>query len=353
MSTLLQVHWTVIRLSSLGDILLAFRFVLEAKEPIQKHALSLRWVTSREYVGLISALSKRFEIPIQILGFDRSSLGIWGWVRFFWDSVLTQPSTKIFDLHGTLRSRVAKLLWRWARLRGWIDSDWISLPKQRGRYWGKRLAKSLWPESLAPTPWRIRYAERSRQALVREGLPVGHSFVSGQRKQKLRAVHARFRVGVVPASKWTSKEWGNQNWEQYLKQAWAREVDWVLLGVHSERASDSWRAIAAGLGLSVQDQRATDGSEQSWGTTFSILDSLDQVLGVDTGLMHLAELLGIPTTVLFGPTTPDLGFGPERGRSIGVELGCRPCGRDGRRCWRVWEPYACWNRLKAEQIVLK
>jgi len=52
------------------------------------------------------------------------------------------------------------------------------------------------------------------------------------------------------------------------------------------------------------------------------------VISVDTGSMHLATALGIPTIALFGPTNPDLtgpypGQAPSRVLTSGVD--CQPC----------------------------
>jgi len=84
-----------------------------------------------------------------------------------------------------------------------------------------------------------------------------------------------------------------------------------------------------------------------------VLAGADAYLGNDTGLAHLAEAVGVPVLVVFGPTAPEMGFGPwhEQSRSIGLtELGCRPCGKDGRRCYRLTQKYLCMTGLKAEDV---
>ena len=56
----------------------------------------------------------------------------------------------------------------------------------------------------------------------------------------------------------------------------------------------------------------------------------------DTGLVHLAEAIGKPVVQLFGPTHPGLGFGAWRqeSKTLGAELWCRPCSKDGSTCFR-------------------
>ena len=53
-------------------------------------------------------------------------------------------------------------------------------------------------------------------------------------------------------------------------------------------------------------------------------------MGVDSGIMHLAAALGVPTVRLYGPVDP-VRFGPwgspERHRVVRAELPCVPCNR--------------------------
>ena len=50
------------------------------------------------------------------------------------------------------------------------------------------------------------------------------------------------------------------------------------------------------------------------------------VIGVDSGLTHLAAALGVPTLGLYGPTDVELtGCRGERAKSLQIELPCTPC----------------------------
>ncbi len=71
----------------------------------------------------------------------------------------------------------------------------------------------------------------------------------------------------------------------------------------------------------------------------------------DTAPLHLARGLGVKAVAVFGPTTPELGFGllPEEGVNLGVNLPCRPCALHGnpRKC-----PYShkCLREIKPEDV---
>jgi heptosyltransferase-2 len=75
------------------------------------------------------------------------------------------------------------------------------------------------------------------------------------------------------------------------------------------------------------------------------------VVSNDTGPMHIAAALGKPILVLYGPTTPELGFFPYGvlWKEAGVSLRCRPCHAHGpQRCplshWR------CMMDLSVDQV---
>jgi ADP-heptose:LPS heptosyltransferase len=75
--------------------------------------------------------------------------------------------------------------------------------------------------------------------------------------------------------------------------------------------------------------------------------------GGDTGLAHLAEAVGTPAYVLYGPTTPEMGFGPWRKQSFvfGADLWCRPCRGEGHYCFRISKKYLCQTKLTSQSVL--
>jgi ADP-heptose:LPS heptosyltransferase len=69
----------------------------------------------------------------------------------------------------------------------------------------------------------------------------------------------------------------------------------------------------------------------------ALLHGADAAVGNDSGLTHVAAAVGTVPVVVFGPTTPGLGFlpvGPHRVRER-LDLNCRPCSvHGGARCPR-------------------
>ena len=71
----------------------------------------------------------------------------------------------------------------------------------------------------------------------------------------------------------------------------------------------------------------------------------------DSGLMHAAAALGVPTLGIFGPTHPALGFAPRGPGSHAIHSGifCSPCSRHGRApCYRRHRH--CFERTNVEAL---
>src|SRR5690606_1722026 len=74
----------------------------------------------------------------------------------------------------------------------------------------------------------------------------------------------------------------------------------------------------------VELLKASDLDHLSGIGSFDLLQTAQVLAGarflvtVDTGLAHLGQALGTPTLVVFGPTVPDMGFGPWAAESRSV-----------------------------------
>ena len=85
-------------------------------------------------------------------------------------------------------------------------------------------------------------------------------------------------------------------------------------------------------------------------TSAALVARTDLFLSIDTGPMHLAAALGVPTVGLFGPTNPRH-HGPwgEPGRSVVLRTGiaCSPCAKPERRACPV---NACLTELSPRRV---
>lgn len=76
------------------------------------------------------------------------------------------------------------------------------------------------------------------------------------------------------------------------------------------------------------------------------------ILTNDTSLAHIAEAVGTPAAVLYGPTVEAFGFTPWRdeSRPFSDALGCRPCSRHGKAPCRYGDK-KCFQNLPFADIV--
>lgn len=306
----------VIRLSSLGDVVLT----TSTLRVLGQQFGEVHYLTSLEYAPLIEGHPSVYKVWT----FDKS-LGLKGWLelgkqlrKLKWDTV--------FDLHLSLRTRMARIFWR-------LDCEsWVRIQKPYLKRLGLFVLKRLWPESLSPNSYRELFA-----------LTVGGTGDEGTDLAHLRS-HIEEKppspqIGFMPASRWKGKEPPFEIMRDWIKEeALGRTI--VVLGTDKDTRSKEWfeylqqnniRARSV-IGANFQDLVRT------------ILDC-ERVAGADTGLIHVAEALGVPVHVWYGPTSPRLGFAPSLEESTYSESSvvCSPCSKDGRKCNRFGS-YVCWEK---------
>jgi len=130
-------------------------------------------------------------------------------------------------------------------------------------------------------------------------------------------------VGIVPSGGWPSKRAPVATWVAICK-AIEREYDIgfvVLWGPGDEADADG---IKAGLGHHVAIAPPTTVRAMA-----GFLKCCALVIANDSGPMHIAAALGVPTVGLFGPTDPlsHGPFGPNGGYVIKSDLHCIVCNK--------------------------
>ncbi len=75
------------------------------------------------------------------------------------------------------------------------------------------------------------------------------------------------------------------------------------------------------------------------------------LLSNDSGLAHIAEAVGKPVAVLFGPTVETFGFSPRGKDSVAYssDLGCRPCSKHGKQSCRYGD-HLCFRMIDTRAI---
>jgi lipopolysaccharide heptosyltransferase II len=134
--------------------------------------------------------------------------------------------------------------------------------------------------------------------------------------------HSPIRIALSPGAEYgPAKRWLLERFAEAAAAVTARSpVQWILFGMKND--APIGEQITSALGDSCVNRIGQTTLEQ-------LIDELRQcrlLLTNDTGTMHLAALLGVPTVAIFGSTEPRL-TGPLGDRHIVLRhhVECSPC----------------------------
>lgn len=323
----------IIRLSSLGDVILT-------TSSLESSALKDRvdWVVAKEYAAVL-----RGHPRIHTLWeYDRKLGKITSWIHFgrtLWNTHYDE----VIDLHGSIRTRILRVLFfLWSIVEFSKRPRWKVATKQRFRSFGFIIFKNLWPKRLLS----------EKQVTIFAKTTGG----SGEERPDLRYLLANNTPPadlpnipyfcVMPSSNWPGKTWSHVKYFEVIKKLGFFPV---IMGRHSDTESNLLVLLLQKSGLPhFSGIGKWDLAQSAW-----ILTKSKGYLGSDTGLAHLAEAVGTPIIVVYGPTAPGLGFEPWRPGSgtAGAKLWCRPCGKIGRWCFRLPPDFRCLKILKADPVI--
>lgn len=338
----------VIRLSSLGDILLATSFLENLPDGVQ-----VDWIVRSEFEFALHGHPKIHRL----IPFQKRS-GLKGWFELV-RSLKNEPYETRVDLHHNLRSLLAL---GYFRILDAKSSKWVKhlrVSKERVRtllYFG---FKNSLPKVLRPTPYWIRFGrvglQTSQNTRVKSRVPAPPSYLpvllaAGHDEKRVLSEYDVFQgkyFVVMPAASFRNKEWDARRYCELIERSMTGLTP-VLVGRESDPACLELRAHFKQAGVFFKDLLA----EPDFKKTAILIKYAQFYLGSDTGLAHLAEAVGTPSYVIFGPTRPDLGFGPWRpeSKAISLPLACSPCNKDGSFCYRFSSPYACLKKLEVHDV---
>jgi heptosyltransferase-1 len=344
----------VVRLTSLGDVLMSLPAVKALKEASPDTNIS--WLVEGSVAELLnyqSFVDHVLQFPRdRIMGSLSKGLVLQAFrhLRIFLGQLRRKKYDMIVDFHGILKSA---LLGYGARTEKKIG-------------FGKMFAKE---GSWLAYDERIEGVEKSLHKVERNMLLVRHLGVNGTipRVELTLPPNAETYVDDLLAqhniqppiialfpfcSKGSAfKRWDLANYAQLLRlmQEKIPATGLILWGPGEEEEARQLRDMAdTGIVLP-----ANLGVAQ----LAALLKKADMYVGGDTGVMHLAAFSGVPVLAIFGPTDPRVNapFGPMH-RIVRQELPCSPC-RDkqctARTCLRSITPEevfeeakAMWSRVK-------
>jgi heptosyltransferase-2 len=324
----------VIRLSSLGDILLTtpilrllrqhcpgarIDFLVKAvyQELLRTHPCVDRLVLLQEGQSLFQALHALRQTRYDV----------------------------VLDLHRTLRSRLL-----YYGLSACRKLAYNKRPLRRALLvhlgWNTLRAMTSVPELYAAPLYRLGISG-PLPALEMHLEPGGREAMRAHLARVFPEGSDRSLLAVAPGARWPTKRWPVERFAAVAQElASAQRAAVVILGDINDKpmAQDLYRRLS----VPVLDQTGTLTLMQ----TAAVLQQCRLLLSNDSGLMHMATALKVPVVAIFGPTVQEFGFYPFQARAqvVSVALSCRPCSTKGAaRCPRGH--HHCMQQVSSAQVL--
>ena len=298
----------VIRFSSFGDIVQAMGVV----DSLAKKGVEVHWATRQEFVPLVSLNGN----VARVWGLERSE-GLRGLFRLGW-MLRKQRYDIVYDAHSSLRSCLLRCLLAFSGGRI------VRRSKQRIR----RMLLFNFGINTFPRPYRGMLSYRK---------PLEKIFSMEERVSPQQWHFSEVSslsiepesIVLCPGAAWKMKRWPLSHWIELVKLM--RDFRFVVLGGKGESFCEDLAAVDPSRIVNIAGKSDLIQSCR-------LVSRAPLVIAADTGLIHVADILGIPGISLMGPTA----FGFPSGESVVVlekDLACRPCSKDGRGgCSReVWQ----------------
>jgi heptosyltransferase-1 len=276
-----------IKTSSLGDVIHHMPALTEAR--IRRPDARFTWVVEEAYAPLVRlhpAVAAVLPVATRRWRGALHRAATWGEMRSFGRALRAKSYDEIIDTQGLVRSA---LIARYAhgRTHGY-DADSI---KER---------PAVWLYDVQHRVARDQHAiarNRSLSALALGYAPAGAPDFGLDCARLVSTQSAPYGV-LLHATARAEKEWPEEHWRE-LAESLGRDIDLVLpFGTAIERARSE--RIASGIARArVPDRQPLDAMAR-------LIAGAGFVVGVDTGLLHLAAALGVPLVAIFVGSEPGL-----------------------------------------------
>ncbi|PIK16312.1 glycosyltransferase family 9 protein [Halobacteriovorax sp. JY17] len=290
----------IIRFSSFGDIVQCMSVLNKVKENIPGE---IHWVTRADMSSLL-LLNKSVD---KIWSFEKEK-GIIGLIRLAL-ALRRENYSHVYDAHSNLRSRVISLFL--------FPPNFLRRSKERM----KRLLLFTFRKNLFDNPYRgiISYLRPLRQWGIKDALDFSPESWSFQNIE-LSEYFEKNSIVIAPSAAWEMKRWPISHWKKLIELN--PNESFTILGGPGDRFCEDIRAVAPERVFNLAGKLSLIES-------CYIVNQSKLLISADTGLIHVADILGRKGISLMGPTA----FGFATGKHIKtleVELSCRPCTKDGR-----------------------
>ncbi|MEQ1806844.1 MAG: lipopolysaccharide heptosyltransferase I [Burkholderiaceae bacterium] len=324
----------LVKLSSLGDVVHTMPVVHDIATAYPGAVID--WVVEPAFAPLVrrvQGVADVIECPLRRWRRQWWSATVRGEWRAFRERLQREPYDAVIDLQGLTKSAVIARLARVAPGQG----------KRHGLAHATEGSSFEWPARwLVDNPIhiepRIHALDRGRLLAAKAlGYEVQGAPEHGLKTQPLRIKHERFTVAFVHGTSRDDKLWPIDHWvklgKRFIEDGWR-----IALPQGNEAEQMRAELIAAGWEF-VDNAQLEVWPNMKIDAVLDRLAATQGVVGVDSGLSHIAVALKLPHVQLYNhPTAWRTGPLPEHGLRHQMAIEGRPT--------PALEPvWAAWNRV--------
>jgi heptosyltransferase-2 len=299
----------LIRFSSLGDCILLCPLAAHMKA---SGAEEVTVVTKSAYAEIFAAATG----VDRVVAFEPRG-GLPGLLRIAGE--YRGRGYRVIDAHNNWRSRI---------LSRQLGGAHARLAKNYGRRLGLIVLKrrTTLPTMLQQYGMLAAAVGMRSPRLLPGGIEIPEPLASAAEERMRHDSHPY--MAVAPGARWPDKRWPLEHYTELARRL-VRAHGYRLLLLGDAYDCSAASAIASENGEMCIDLTGRTGLMEG----AAHLGRCAGFVGNDSGLAHLAEAVGVPALVLFGPTVEPFGYYPSLpgSKSIERDLACRPCSRNGGR----------------------
>ena len=334
----------VIKPSSLGDIIHALPFLKAVKETFPRAKID--WVISRNLKGILedNPLINELIIFNKDAWKDYKNLpGTITEISLLKKTLISKRYDMVVDLQGLLRSGLIAWFTPAALKVGFEDAR-----EGSRHFYDKKVAVNSSSHAVDKC---LEVAKEIGARVKTVGFPL---HVSQTAKRKIRNLLGDLEtyIVIVPSARWCTKIWPAENFASLINKI---QVPCVITG----GKGDSAVAMKIIEDIPAFSKKGPEGLSNKiinlCGKTdlkelTALIAGAKAVVSNDSGPMHIAAALDIPTIAIFGPTDP-LKTGPygwqtnKKLKVIKADVPCSPCRK--KKCDKL----ICMDKVSVENVL--
>lgn len=324
----------IIRLSSIGDILLTTPFIRQTRRKFPNSKID--FVIKEEFAQL---LDHNTNVNNLIKFNSKGGSYKLGELK---KSLVENHYDYIFDLHNNFRSIYLR--------QGHKKSSVFRIEKNKIKQ--ILYVKFKINNYTQVTPIAERYLNVGKNAGIiddENGLEI---FWDNNTKESVKQILEKQVINpndqviaIAPGAGFYTKRWPVENYKKFILNIMEKHhYKVVVLGNENDKLQ--------GKVLAELENVIDLTGQLSLLQTAVVLSNSKALISNDTGLMHMATAVYTPVLAIFGSTVKEFGFYPYRSKSIVVEaegLECRPCSHIGRHTCPK-EHFKCMNDITPDIV---